>query len=278
MEINKHLSTLAQKDADIRRQAVLQVLTSEGFACTLQEDHSSLKIPRGTVNYLFSSTESPEPSPLFCAHYDAVPGSFGANDNAAALCILTTLAGELRSRNIPARFAFFDGEETGNSGSKLYVKQADRSAVTGVINLDVCGYGDTIAVCSNGHEKKPALEPFCSKERLNRHRGQLLKYLPKSDDYSFRGSSIPAISVAIVPRWDIQFLKSLGSYEGSFLGRPPEFDMIMEQMEVTSTMHGSYRDTPEWVEPEAMEQVYRYLLDAVTAPPAPKKLLGLFKL
>lgn len=52
--------------------------------------------------------------------------------------------------------------------------------------------------------------------------------------------------------------------------------MMMEQMEVSTTMHGGYRDHPEYVEPEAMSRIYHYLREAVTAPPAGrKKLFGL---
>ncbi len=68
----------------------------------------------------------------------------------------------------------------------------------------------------------------------------------------------------------------MATYGDGFLGRPPEFDMMMEQMEVSTTMHGGYRDHPEYVEPEAMSRIYHYLREAVTAPPAGrKKLFGL---
>ncbi|WP_025485654.1 M28 family peptidase [Clostridiales bacterium VE202-28] len=295
MEIKRHLETLAQKDPDLRRQALSDVLDAEGLSCFLQEDEPSFKNPRGTVNYILDPWQD-APSLLFCAHYDAVPGSFGANDNAAALCILIDLAKDLKENGVPARFAFFDGEETGNSGSRLYVSCLDRQAsdkqgllkqepdrqvirrqdLTGVVNLDVCGFGDTIAICGKGNENKPVFGPFCDKALLGRHNAQVLKYLPRSDEASFAGSRIPALSLCAIPRWDIQYLKAMATYGDGFLGRPPEFDMMMEQMEVSTTMHGGYRDHPEYVEPEAMSRIYHYLREAVTAPPAGrKKLFGL---
>lgn len=269
MEINTHLEALSRKDPDTRRQALAQVLEAEGLSYTLQEEEPGFKHPRGIVNFLPSPWQE-KPGLLFCAHYDAVPGSFGANDNAAALCILIALAKELKNRNLPARFAFFDGEENGNAGSRLYVSRLERASLTGVINLDVCGFGDTLAICGKGHENKPSLRPFCTREILGRHKGQVLKYLPGSDEASFAGSRIPAMSLCVVPRWDIQYLKAMAAYGDGFLGRPPEFQMILEQMEVTSTIHGGCRDHPRYVEPEAMEQVYAYLLDGITAPPAPR--------
>ena len=280
MEMKRHLETLAQKDPDLRRQALADVLDAEGLSYFLQEDGPNFKNPRGTVNYILDSWQD-APSLLFCAHYDAVPGSFGANDNAAALCILIDLAKDLKEKGHPARFAFFDGEETGCSGSRLYVSCLDsqdhhRQDLTGVVNLDVCGFGDTIAICGKGNENKPVFRPFCQKLLLDRYNAQVLKYLPKSDEASFAGSRIPALSLCAIPRWDIQYLKAMATYGDGFLGRPPEFDMMMGQMEVSTTMHGGYRDHPDYVESEAMSQIYGYLSEAVAAPPAGrKKLFGL---
>lgn len=275
MEINRHLETLAQKDPDMRRQALAGVLKAEGLSYTLQEHEPDYKNPRGTVNYILTPWTG-TPSLLFCAHYDAVPGSFGANDNGAALCILIELAKELREKGIPARFAFFDGEETGNAGSRLYVSLADKQELTGVVNLDVCGFGDTIAICGKGNENKAPLRPFCDKALLEKHNGQVLKYLPGSDEASFAGSRIPALNICVIPRWDIQYMKAMATYGDGFLGRPPEFDMMMEQMEITTTMHGGYRDNPQSVEPEAMTQLYNYLTEAVMLPPTAKKRFRLF--
>lgn len=261
-----YMKTLAQKDPQERRQAVAEVLKVENFDYTVQTADPSPKVPQGVCNYLFS-TGNGEPGFLICAHYDSYPGSIGANDNASSVCILLTLAKTLREKNISAHFALFDSEEHGNAGSKLYVSELNRSQITGIINLDVCGYGDTLVVYGKGHEKKKALFPFCNKKILEQHRGQIVKYLPPSDDISFSGTGIPVLSIAMVPYWDIQYLKTLASYGGGLLGRPPEFDMILGDMDVLNTMHGGPKDSIEWIEPEAMKNVYDYLLAAITTPP-----------
>lgn len=270
MKINHYLTDLSLKDPDERRKALETVLTQEKLPFTLQKKEASYQTPRDVVNYLLTPWSN-EPGLLFCAHYDAVPGSFGANDNAASLCILIALAKTLREENYPARFAFFDGEESGNTGSRLYASDLDSHAITGIVNLDMCGFGDTIAVCDRGNAKKAAVLPFCSKEILGSHSGLLVKYLPFSDDASFSGKKLPVISIAIVPHWDIQYLKALSHMGSGILGRPPEFDLILSQMEVSTTMHGGFRDSPEWVEPEAMTRVYRFLTDALHQPPKPVK-------
>ena len=270
----RHLEELAQKELPLRRDAMARILEQERFSYTTQEASASYKNAQGVVNYLIETGTAP--GLLFCAHYDAVAGSTGANDNAAAVCILLRLADSLRERNISARFAFFDGEEAGNAGSKLYVSSMDRTLITGVINLDMCGYGDALAVCGKGHEKKPAVRAFCQRDRLKKYNGELLRYLPKSDDASFSGSRLPVLSMCMVPRWDIQYLKALATYGGGLIGRPPEYDMMLEQMEVTTTMHGGSRDSVEYIEPETMEKMYEYLLESVTAKDEEQTTGGLF--
>lgn len=272
--LDEHLAELAQPDLLARRTALETLLTGEGLAFTVQECEADEK-RKAARNYLLMP-EPGAPCPLLCAHYDAHPGSVGANDNAAALCILIALAKTLRSRGTRACFAFLDGEETGHSGAKLLESQRDWDASV-VVNLDMCGYGDTIAVYARGSEKRPAARPFCDKARLASHTGKLVRYLPESDDVSFSTRRQPVLSVAIMPKWDTKYLDAMAAQGSGLLGRTPEFKMMIGQMEVASTMHGGFRDAVKWVQPQAMQQVYDYLLDALCAPPPPaKKRFGLF--
>lgn len=273
MKIERHLASLAQSDPQNRKNALWRILSEEGLAPVIQQQEAGEK-NAPVCNFLLNDPAGTL-CPLFCAHYDAHPGSEGANDNAAALCILIDLAKELASRNIPADFAFLDGEENGHSGAKLF--QAQRPGKNSVVvNLDMCGYGDTITVYSRGSEKKPGAKPFCDKKRLAAHSAQMVSYLPESDDVCFSTRHQPVLSIAIMPQWDTKYLVSLAAQGSGLLGRTPEFHMIISQMEVSTTMHGGFRDKLKWVQPQAMEQVYNYLLDACTAPAHPVKHWGLF--
>ena len=69
--------------------------------------------------------------------------------------------------------------------------------------------------------------------------------------------------------------ESPGAQGLGLLGRSPEFKMMLGEMEVASTMHGGFRDAIKWVQPEAMQMLYDYLLDAMTTPPPAKKLFGI---
>lgn len=272
--IERHLARLAQVEPAARRAALEEVLCAERLAFERQTREPGQGSPRQVQNYLLLPRET-SPCPLFCAHYDAHPGSPGANDNAAAVCILIDLAQALRERGVPAAFAFLDGEEEKHLGAKLFEAERTRDFSV-VVNLDVCGYGDTLTVYTKGGEKKPAAAPFWDKKRLAAHNGQRVKFLPESDDRCFSTKDQPVFSVAVMPRWDVGYLGALAGMGSGLLGRPPEFELILGQMEVVSTMHGAFRDGVQWVQPAAMEQVYGYLLDAACAPPVEKKPFGLF--
>ena len=70
-------------------------------------------------------------------------------------------------------------------------------------------------------------------------------------------------------------VKAMAAQGMGLLGRSPEFKMMLGEMEVASTMHGGFRDAIKWVQPEAMQMLYDYLLDAMTTPPPAKKLFGI---
>ena len=273
MNIERHLSNLALSDPKEREAALLQVLAGEGLTCTLQSQDASTE-HKAARNYLIND-ETGALCPLFCAHYDAHPKSTGANDNAASLCILIDLARELHRRGIPADFAFLDGEESGHTGAKMLQKHRP-GRNSAVINLDMCGYGDTITVYAHGSEKRAGARPFCDKKRLAAHNGQLVPYLPEGDDVCFSTRQQPVLSVAVMPRWDIQYLKAMAAQGSGLIGRTPEFAMMAGQMEVASTMHGGFRDQVKWIQSQAMQQVYDYLLEAASAPPPAVKRFFFF--
>ncbi len=258
MNLDRYLTRLALSDPAARRTAVGEILTEEGLPFTLQEQAAGTAA--GAVRNYLVTDASGALCPLLLAHYDAYPGSTGANDNAAALCILIDLAAELRRRGIPADFAFLDGEEAGHTGARLLQQnRPGRNSV--VINLDLCGYGDTITVYARGSQKKKGARPFCGKELLTSHGGLLVPYLPEGDDVCFSTRQQPVLSIAVMPKWDVSYLRAMAAQGSGLLGRTPEFRMMTGQMEVAGTMHGGFRDDVKWVQPEAMQQVYDYLLD-----------------
>jgi Zn-dependent M28 family amino/carboxypeptidase len=78
------------------------------------------------------------------AHYDTVPGSPGADDNASALAVLLEVAQRVRqtSLNRPVHFIAFCLEEEDLLGSRAYVAHLTetRKPVLGAIILECVGY------------------------------------------------------------------------------------------------------------------------------------------
>jgi hypothetical protein len=83
------------------------------------------------------------------AHYDTVPSTPGADDNASAVAVVLELAGRLRQviLKAPVLFAAFTLEEppaylTGHQGSRIFVRdcQNNGDCVLGAIILEMVGY------------------------------------------------------------------------------------------------------------------------------------------
>lgn len=81
---------------------------------------------------------------LVVAHYDTVPNSPGADDNASGVAGLLEVAGALACHRFKHDLVFvaFALEEYGNPGSLRYVEQAKASDVTiaGTFDLEMIGY------------------------------------------------------------------------------------------------------------------------------------------
>lgn len=85
---------------------------------------------------------------LLAAHYDTVPGSFGASDNGAAVAALLEVARALRARPPLKRdviFLFTDGEECGLLGAEAFAREhpwAKEVALVG--NFEARGNGGPV--------------------------------------------------------------------------------------------------------------------------------------
>lgn len=89
------------------------------------------------------------------AHYDTVPNSPGANDNAAGVGILLETAKSLSNKNLNHTLVFiaFDGEEHGLIGSSHYLKNVENpETIEFMINIDSVGRGNILLPMVWNHE------------------------------------------------------------------------------------------------------------------------------
>ena len=89
-------------------------------------------------------TSKPKPPILIGAHYDAVPGSPGADDNATGIAVLLEIARifATETTRYPLRLIAFDMEEYGLCGSTAYATElaAKREPLRLMISLEMLGY------------------------------------------------------------------------------------------------------------------------------------------
>jgi Zn-dependent M28 family amino/carboxypeptidase len=102
-----------------------------------------------------TSSKSSLPPILIGAHYDAVPGTPGADDNATGIAVLLELARMFATEPAkhPLRLVAFDMEEYGLLGSTDYVRmlQEQQQPLRLMISLEMLGYCDV----TPGSQKYP---------------------------------------------------------------------------------------------------------------------------
>ncbi len=201
---------------------------------------------------------------LLAAHHDAVPGSPGANDNAAGVGLLSALAARLVAeppRWLRVRLGFFGGEERAMLGSRVHVRRADLGDLVGVLSLELCGIGDSLALW----DVTPALAEtplvrawIAAVEALGYRRDEtyhLADPVPffGSDHRPFVDRGVPGVGLTAMPRASIEPLRAFiyGGVRGILVPparRPPPF----------TTYHTS-GDTPETLEAPTLAAVGQVL-------------------
>lgn len=92
------------------------------------------------------TSKSNLPPILIGSHYDAVPGTPGADDNATGVAVLLEMAKTFSDRPLkyPLKLVAFDLEEYGLLGSTAYAKdiKADKQPLRLMLSLEMLGYCD----------------------------------------------------------------------------------------------------------------------------------------
>ena len=194
---------------------------------------------------------------VFIAHHDAVPGSPGANDNAAAVGILLYLLGRL-VRTPPSlvkvRFLFPAAEELGYLGTRAYVNVTSLAGIVGVLSLELCGRGNTLVVWDGAGDTDFLRRVGTAFEQVGRRREESYHIVGRipvfgSDHRAFSAAGVPAYGLTTVPAQEAEGLRRfvLSGHAGvlrNLAQRPVPFD----------TYHSS-RDTFTTLEADACDAV-----------------------
>ncbi len=205
---------------------------------------------------------------ILVGHHDAVPGSPGANDDGSAVGILLDLFDRLAPappRRLRVRLLFTGAEEIGYLGARCYVKTVPLEGVVGVLSLELCGIGDTLAIWDAvpPFDQTPVLRAVSTAlEALGYRKDEtyhLVGRIPGfgSDHRAFAAVGLPAVGLTVIPRREVEALRQFifspfRALVHPLVRRPRPFD----------TYH-TVRDRSSTLEPAALEQVSSALVALV---------------
>ena len=246
MAILSYVERLAVADQQARRAALLAILRELEYPFVVYheqiEDHS----PENIVVRLGDA----RPRVVLGAHYDSVPGSAGANDNAAGVAILLSFLRGYRlcSPSLHCDIAFFDLEESGGWGSRAYVRRFAEQTLA-MINLDVCGVGNTILLGPRANSEdwplQGAIQAIMHQQAVPI---RIVEQLPLGDEASFEAAGIPNLSLTVLPHEDLPLL----------LEAVPAMRQLRQAARmptIAETIHNGPRDSIAVIEEAAMQAV-----------------------
>lgn len=190
---------------------------------------------------------------VLIAHHDAVPGSPGANDNAAAVAILLHLLPRLAvPPGLRVRLLFTAAEEIGYLGARAWVRELGVAGIAGVLSLELCGIGDSLAIW-DATEPTPFLETIRGAlEGIGRRSDEgyhVVGRIPVfgSDHRAFAAAGVPAYGLSIVPFREADTLRRfvLSPVRSAFLHpvrRPPPFDTYHTSRDAGVTLEAAALD------------------------------------
>ena len=192
---------------------------------------------------------------VLIAHHDAVPGSPGANDNAAAVGILLHLLGRLvrtPPAGIKVRFLFPAAEELGYLGARAYVGATSLAGIVGVLSLELCGRGDTLVVWDDEGETDFLRRIGVAFERIGLSRNESYHIVGRipifgSDHRAFGAAGAPAYGVTTVLARDAEALRHfvLSGHAGvlrNLAQRPVPFDTYHSSRDAYATLEAAACD------------------------------------
>jgi Peptidase family M28 len=185
---------------------------------------------------------------VLIAHHDAVPGSPGANDNAASVAILLALLERWATREPPVRvrLLFTACEELGYLGSRAWVRAHGVADVIGVLSLEMPGVGDSVAVWDATAETpflaavRRALEGLGLRADESYH---VVGRIPifGSDHRAYAAAGVPAYGLTSIPTAHADALRQFVFHPvratlRSTVRRPPPFDTYHTARDAGTTL------------------------------------------
>lgn len=207
------------------------------------------------------------PRLLIGAHYDSVPGSPGADDNASACAAALGAAQALRQAapELPVAFAFFNCEEDGLLGSREFVRLLPELALPlrGVHVLEMVGYRDA----RSGAQSLPPL-PIAAPDT-----GDFVALIANHRSAALLAEAIAAAGWSALPALGLQLHDGMEhllplfkrSDHASFWAAGLPALMWTDTAEFRNPHYHQASDTPETLDYAFLREVTQLLVGAVVS-------------
>ncbi len=213
----------AERGAAIKKElADIKVrISTEGFSRKNRDG----KIVSGTNMIGEVSNPNAKFSIMLGAHYDRVAIGNGSVDNAsgsAAILLLLRAFKDKPLKNINLQAAFWDHEEQGLHGSRVFVEnRKERGLPAMYINFDVYGYGDTLWLWT-GVEGGDFLSNMLWASETSKFPLSHGKVYPPSDHVSFQAGGVESYSFSLLSADEIKGITKLLGGEPPAAGQMPK--------------------------------------------------------
>ncbi|MBI2654770.1 M20/M25/M40 family metallo-hydrolase [Candidatus Woesearchaeota archaeon] len=203
---------------------------------------------------------------ILSGHFDAAPGSPGANDDASAIATLIDVIQKLKKLRLKNKVSvvFFDDEEIGRFGSISYIKEFGLKDLIVVYHLELCGYGDSIGLWPVVETNKDSyalkvIEQVLKEKNIYFEKvGQLPAFY--GDDLSFREAGFShALCISVAPKKDKEAIKRF--VKGDLLN--VMFDYYAGRIPRMFQLYHSPEDKSEHLSEEALKMVSDVLVSVV---------------
>ncbi|MFC1726598.1 M28 family metallopeptidase [candidate division KSB1 bacterium] len=258
---------LDQDTNEARLEVIKSILNQKNipFETETFAQERNKKYPRSEGTNIVVTIGAGEREIVLGAHWDAIwlrndSLSGAIVDNGCSVIILIRLAETLREMDLNhrIRIVLFDMEEIGLFGSSAYMEKHKDDKIDYMINLDVCGAGNTILFRKNSIPGNSSLystlKRACIDENIN---FMGFPRFPVCDEGPFLRKGIPALMISLAPEEDAhRFWLSMNSSRGA------GFKEGFWPTKYISCIH-SPDDTAEMADPVGMTICYKIVLETV---------------
>ena len=195
------------------------------------------------------------------AHYDAVPGAPGANDNGGGVGVILELVAAFNNKPLhhTIDFCFFDREEDGLIGSAVYVQRHEPSVHhLAMINLDVEGTGDELYVGPVGGGDDNLIMRYVHAARdSTKFPYEENEIYPDADNESFAAAHMENISISVVVKGDVEKIVAWAKSGYPQFKNPEDVPVVLKVMHTP-------QDVSALMTPEALNMSYQFTKSIIT--------------